>query len=186
MTTGTAPEVKITFDGQVLRRTSGTENWTNRSPVTQELWTMETALAWTVEDEAQFLSDYEAEIQDALGQPPPASTNPFREETSDIVISGGETVIEYDLYENSVCFGISMAIIEPVVTDGTNTFEIFRSINAVDTLIGNQDTTILSDVQVIAAGSNPKLKFVPNGAQFVSGAIRIRKHWFQPFPILGG
>ncbi len=180
----TAPEIRIMHDGRVERRLTGTEFFSPFHPVTMEPWTQETALAFTVEMEEQFKSDYAQQIQDQLAQPPPPSTSPYRQELTTLTMTGA--TVEHELDDNSTFHGFAMGITTPVVTDGPNTFDIFIQISGVDTLLGTNTTDRLSKSIELPLGSNPKLVFVPSGVsatEFLSGAITIRTHWFKPFPV---
>lgn len=178
----TAPEIRIMPDGRVERRWTGTEFFSPFHPVTMEPWTQATALAFTVEDEEQWGIDYAAAIQAQLIAPPPASTNAYRERLIDLTMTGA--TVEHLLNVDSIFNGLSMVVTTPVVTDGPNTFDVFIQVGGVDTLIGTQATQRVAKAVELPAGSNPKLVFVPSGVgatEFLSGAVRIRTHWFQPF-----
>ena len=178
----TAPEIKLMPDGRVERRWKGTEFFTPFHPVTMEPWTQETALAFTVELEEQFKSEYAQQIQDQLTQPPAPSTSPYRQKLTALTMTGA--TVEHELSDNSTFHGFAMGITTPVVTDGPNTFDVFIQISGVDTLLGTNATDRLSKTIDLPLGSNPKLIFVPSGlgaTEFLSGAVTIRTHWFKPF-----
>jgi len=180
----TAPEIRIMYDGRVERRWWGTEFFSPHHPVTMEPWTQATALAFTVEMEEQFKSDYEQAIQDQLAQPPPPSTSPYRQELTNLTMTGA--TVEHELSDNSTFHGFAMGITTPVVTDGPNTFDVFIQISGVDTLLGTNATDRLSKSFELPLGSNPKLVFVPSGlgaTEFLSGTVTIRTYWFKPFPV---
>lgn len=180
----TAPDIKLMHDGRWERRMTGTEFYTPFHPVTMEPWTQETALAFTVEMEEQFKSDYEQAKQDQLAQPPPPSTSPYRQQLTTLTMTGA--TVEHELSDNSTFHGFAMGITTPVVTDGPNTFNVFIQISGVDTLLGTNATDRLSKMIELPLGSNPKLVFVPSGVgatEFLSGAVTIKTHWFKPFPV---
>ena len=184
----TAPDIKLMHDGRWERRVTGTEFFTPYHPVTMEPWTQETALAFTVEMEEQFKSDYAQQIQDQLAQPPAPSTSPYRQELTDLTMTPapGEHLltVEHELSDNSTFHGFAMGITTPIVTNGPNTFDVFIQISGVDTLLGTNATDRLSKTIDLPLGSNPKLIFVPSGVgatEFLSGAVTIRTHWFKPF-----
>ena len=79
-----------------------------------------------------------------------------------------------------------MSIIEPIVTDGDNTFQVGLLVDAINTSLGDNTLTVVSQIIQLPNGASSKLVFTPNGTQFVSGTIRIAVYWFKPFPLSGG